>query len=418
MERQKILMRKEKKEIYSKSLSYHAWQRLRKNKLALFGIAIICLATLIAVFGPLIRPDSTPKANDQILEITTKKPGFTVDILHVRKNGESEKTSLWSKFSNGVETGYKSVPIYDYSFEGSNIIVEKYTGGDVNNGQILKFNLADVLYPLDHNEVVQSNGKLEFYSVEDGKLSLSIEELKKAVKANNIEAKKFYLGTDKYGRDMLSRLMAGTWISLSVGFISVFISLFIGITLGALAGYFRGWIDDVIMWVINVVWSIPTLLLVIAITLALGKDFWQVFVAVGLTMWVEVARVVRGQVLSIREKEFVEAGRALGFRNGRIIFRHIIPNVLGPVIVISAINFAAAILIEAGLSYLGIGAQPPQATWGKMISEHKGYIITGDAYLAVLPGVAIIIMVLAFVLVGNGLRDALDSKTVDDLPAV
>lgn len=411
-------MSKEKKEIYSKSLSYHAWQRLKKNKLALFGISIICLATLVAVLGPLIRPDSTPKANDQILEITTKKPGFTVDILHVRKNGESEKTSLWSKFSNGVETGYKSLPIYDYSFEGSNIVVEKYTGGDVNNGQILKFNLADVVYPLDHNEVAQSSQNLEFYSVEDGKLSISIDDLKKEIISNNIEAKKFYLGTDKYGRDMLSRLMAGTWISLSVGFISVFISLFIGISLGALAGYFRGWVDDVIMWVINVVWSIPTLLLVIAITLALGKDFWQVFVAVGLTMWVEVARVVRGQVLSIREKEFVEAGRALGFTNGRIIFRHIIPNVLGPVIVISAINFAAAILIEAGLSYLGIGAQPPQATWGKMISEHKGYIITGDAYLAVLPGIAIIIMVLAFVLVGNALRDALDSKSVDDLPAV
>ncbi|TXB67371.1 ABC transporter permease [Vicingus serpentipes] len=411
-------MSKEKKEIYSKSLSYHAWQRLKKNKLALFGISIICLATLVAVIGPIIRPDSTPKANDQILEITTKKPGFTVDILHVRKNGESEKTSLWSKFSNGVETGYKSLPIYDYSFEGSNIVVEKYTGGDVNNGQILKFNLADVVYPLDHNEVAQSSQNLEFYSVEDGKLSISIDDLKKEIISNNIEAKKFYLGTDKYGRDMLSRLMAGTWISLSVGFISVFISLFIGISLGALAGYFRGWVDDVIMWVINVVWSIPTLLLVIAITLALGKDFWQVFVAVGLTMWVEVARVVRGQVLSIREKEFVEAGRALGFTNGRIIFRHIIPNVLGPVIVISAINFAAAILIEAGLSYLGIGAQPPQATWGKMISEHKGYIITGDAYLAVLPGIAIIIMVLAFVLVGNALRDALDSKSVDDLPAV
>ncbi|HRN41199.1 MAG TPA: ABC transporter permease, partial [Vicingus sp.] len=213
-------------------------------------------------------------------------------------------------------------------------------------------------------------------------------------------------------------LMAGTWISLSVGFISVFISLVIGITLGAIAGYYRGWVDDVIIWIINVVWSIPTLLLVIAITLALGKDFWQVFVAVGLTMWVEVARVVRGQVLSLREKEFVEAGRALGFNDKRIMLRHIIPNVLGPVIVISAINFASAILIEAGLSYLGIGAQPPQATWGKMISEHKGYIITGDAYLAVLPGVAITLMVLAFVLVGNGLRDAMDSKSVDDLPSV
>jgi len=418
MERQKILMSKEKKEIYSKSLSYHAWQRLRKNKLAIFGIVIICLATLTAILGPLIRPDSTPKANDQILEITTKKPGFTVDLLKVRKNEKPSDISFWSKFSKGAESEYKTIPIYDYNFEGSSIVVEKYTGGEVNNGQVLKYDLADVVFPLDHNQVNESNGSLEFYSIEEGKIEMSIEELKQQVKENNIVSKKFYLGTDKYGRDLLSRLMAGTWISLSVGFISVFISLIIGISLGALAGYFRGWLDDVIMWIINVVWSIPTLLLVIAITLALGKDFWQVFVAVGLTMWVEVARVVRGQVLSIREKEFVEAGRALGFTNRRIIFRHIIPNVLGPVIVISAINFAAAILIEAGLSYLGIGAQPPQATWGKMISEHKGYIITGDAYLAVLPGVAIILMVLAFVLVGNGLRDALDSKSVDDLPTV
>lgn len=418
MERKKILMSKEKKEIYSKSLSYHAWQRLKKNKLALFGIAIICLATLTALLGPLLRPDSTPKANDQILEVTTKKPGFTVDLLQIKKNEKPTDVSFWKKFTQGAESEYKTIPIYDYSFEGSNIVVEKYTGGEVNNGQILKFNLADVVYALDHNDVSEENGSLEFYPIGQGKQQVSIEQLREEVKENNIVSQKFILGTDKYGRDLLSRLMAGTWISLSVGFISVFISLVIGISLGAMAGYFRGWVDDVIMWVINVVWSIPTLLLVIAITLALGKDFWQVFVAVGLTMWVEVARVVRGQVLSLREKEFVEAGRALGFTNRRIIFRHIIPNVLGPVIVISAINFAAAILIEAGLSYLGIGAQPPQATWGKMISEHKGYIITGDAYLAVLPGVAIILMVLAFVLVGNGLRDALDAKSVDDLPTV
>ncbi len=411
-------MGKENKDIYSKSLTYHAWQRMKKNKLALFGIGIIFLATLVALSGPLVRPDSTPKANDQILEVTTKKPGFTVDLLRIKKNEKASEVSFWKKLTYGSESDFKTIPIYDYSFDGSNIIIEKYTGNEINNGQIQKYNLADVVYAIDHNKVSEHSGILEFYTLEEGKKEMSILELREMVEENNVVAKKFYLGTDKYGRDMLSRLMAGTWISLSVGFISVFISLVIGISLGALAGYFRGWVDDVIMWIINVVWSIPTLLLVIAITLALGKDFWQVFVAVGLTMWVEVARVVRGQVLSLREKEFVEAGRALGFTNRRIIFRHIIPNVLGPVIVISAINFAAAILIEAGLSYLGIGAQPPQATWGKMISEHKGYIITGDAYLAVLPGVAIILMVLAFVLVGNGLRDALDSKSVDDLPTV
>lgn len=402
----------------SKSLTKMAWRRLKRNKLSVFGMVIIFLAALIALLGPLVRPDNTPKANDQTLELTTKKPGFTIDLLKVKKNVKPKDVSWWKKYSEGTENAYQIIPVYDYSFEGTKIVVEKYTGGDVNNGPIEKIDLANVVFALSNEEIKENNGELEFYTHEEGKKSMTIEDLKTLVKEENIVRKTYYLGTDKYGRDLLSRLMAGTWISLSVGFISVFISLVIGITLGAIGGYFRGWIDDVIIWVINVVWSIPTLLLVIAITLALGKGHWQVFIAVGLTMWVEVARVVRGQVLSLREKEFVEAGRALGFTNFRIISGHIVPNVLGPVIVISAINFAAAILVEAGLSFIGIGAQPPQATWGKIIAEHKGYIITGNAYLAAFPGIAIVLMVLAFILVGNGLRDALDSKTVDDLPVV
>jgi len=418
MEKQNLSMNKEKKDTQSKSLSKIAWQRLKKNNLSILGLVLISIAILVAVLGPNIRPDNSPKANDQTLELTTKKPGFSINLLKVKKNKPTEKTSWWKKFREGTESQYQNIPIYDYSFEGQKIIIEKYTGGDVNNGQIIKFDLADVVYALKQANINDSNGNSEFYTFDEGKKIISIEELQKIVEKENIINKTYYLGTDKYGRDLLSRLMAGTWISLSVGFISVFISLIIGITMGAVGGYFRGWVDDIIIWVINVVWSIPTLLLVIAITLALGKGHWQVFIAVGLTMWVEVARVVRGQVLSLREKEFVEAGRALGFRNSRIIFHHIIPNVLGPVIVISAINFAAAILIEAGLSFIGIGAQPPQATWGKIIAEHKGYIITGNAYLAALPGFAIVLMVLAFILVGNGLRDALDSKTVDDLPTV
>ena len=176
---------------------------------------------------------------------------------------------------------------------------------------------------------------------------------------DRIGNKYYFLGTDKFGRDLLSRVMAGSVVSLSVGFIAVFISLIIGITLGSIAGYFRGAIDELIMWLINVVWSVPTILLVIAVTLALGKGFSQVFIAVGLTMWVEVARVVRGQIISLREREFVEAGKALGYSNSRIIIKHILPNIMGPVIVISAANFAGAILIEAGLSFLGIGAQIP-----------------------------------------------------------
>ena len=164
------------------------------------------------------------------------------------------------------------------------------------------------------------------------------------------------------------------------------------------------------MWIINVTWSIPTLLLVIAITLALGKGFWQVFIAVGLTMWVEVARVVRGQVMGVKQMQYVTAARALGFKDFRIITKHILPNAMAPVIIISAANFAAAILIESGLSFLGIGAQPPMPSWGGIIKDHYAYIVLGKPWLAIIPGLAIMSLVTAFMLIGNALRDALDVK--------
>ena len=173
-----------------------------------------------------------------------------------------------------------------------------------------------------------------------------------------------------------------------------------------------------IMWFINMVWSIPGLLLIISLTLILGKGFTTVFIAVGLIMWVELARVVRGQILSIREQEYVEAGRALGYSNARIIWKHVLPNIMGPVIVISSANFASAILIEAGLSFLGIGAQIPMASWGAMLEQHKSYMMTTSnesAFLAILPGISIIILVFAFMLLGNGLRDALDTKSADNV---
>ena len=142
----------------------------------------------------------------------------------------------------------------------------------------------------------------------------------------------------------------------------------------------------------------------------MGKGFWQVFIAVGLTMWVDIARVVRGQVLSIKEKEYVEATRALGYSSFRTIFRHILPNITGAVIVVAASNFASAILLEAGLSFLGIGVQPPMPSWGTMVKENYSYILLDSAYLALLPGLAIMLLVLAFMLLGNGIRDALDVK--------
>ncbi len=333
-------------------------------------MCIIIAFLLVAILGPLIRPDDSAKANQQHLELSRKQPGFSVEMLEIENEQEGQTALSYWLF--GEQSAERTIPVQQYSKK---------------EGEFRYLSYSNYLQSKSEWDTLKYAGD-------------EVENYKQV----------FLLGTDRYGRDMLSRLMAGTWISFSVGLISVLISLIIGISLGAMAGYFKGKVDDFIMWLINVVWSIPTLLLVIAITLALGKGFWQVFVAVGLTMWVEVARVTRGQVLSAREKEYVEAGKAFGYSNARVIFRHILPNISGPIIVISASNFAAAILIEAGLSFLGLGAQPPQATWGKMISEHKGYIITGDAYLAILPGIAIFLLVLSFVLVGNGLRDAFDSK--------
>ena len=205
-------------------------------------------------------------------------------------------------------------------------------------------------------------------------------------------------------------MIVGVRVSLGVGLVTVIISLTIGLSLGSLAGYFRGRADDIITWFMNVIWGIPTLLLVFAITLVLGKGFWQVFIAVGLTMWVSVARLVRGQILNVRELEYVEAARALGFSNTRIIARHIIPNIIGPVMVITASNFASAIVIEAGLSFLGVGVQPPQPSWGLMVKENYNFIITQNPMLALAPGFAIMLLVLAFNLLGSGLRDALNVR--------
>ena len=359
-----------------------AWRKVKQNRLAVFGIFTILTFLLIAILGPLVRPDSSPKANQQYLELARKNPGFKQLMLLMPDQRITIEQNFFEKWLFGVQGQYKSIPIAEYEINNSSITIERYAGEGVE-------------------------GERETFSLEQWSKIVGGFSEKKHLKQST-----FLLGTDRYGRDLLSRLMAGTWISFSVGLIAIVISLFIGISLGSIAAYYRSWIDDLIVWLINVVWSVPTLLLVIAITLALGKGFWQVFVAVGLTMWVEVARLVRGQVLSVREMEYVEAARALGFKDFRIMLKHILPNIMGPLIVVSAANFAAAILVEAGLSFLGLGAQPPQATWGKMISEHKGYVITGDAYLAIFPGIAICLLVLSFVFLGNGLRDAFDTKGV------
>lgn len=407
-----MLIRKKSSSL-SGSLTLIAWKRFKKNRMSFFFLIMICLAALISILGYLLTPDSTPYANDQHLELGLKKPGFRISVLKVMREEGKDSRNIFARMLFGQKPACREIPFYSYHFKGDRIFIEEYTGDSPNDGAVVSFSLAETVTPLSKNIAPFCRGNTIYYTDISGvDHNSSIGELQQIILRKNMVRKHFLLGTDRFGRDVLSQLIIGTRVSLSVGFISVFISLLIGILLGSLAGFFRGWVDNLIMWFINVVWSIPTLLLVIAITFALGKGFWQIFIAVGLTMWVEVARVIRGQILGIREKEFVEAAIALGYKNSRIIFRHILPNIMGPVIVISAGNFASAILIEAGLSFLGLGVQPPIPSWGSMIKENYGYIVLDYAYLAVIPGIAIMLMVLAFMMVGNGLRDALDVRDV------
>ncbi len=376
----------------------------------MIGLLIIALAVVVSISGYMISPDKVPHANTQILEIATERPGFKLQFLKVRKNEFTQREGFVNRIFTGRSSLYEFIPMQSYRIEEDRIIVREYSKYK-DDEFYSEYILADVFFPIRSADYTYQDGSYFVFALDGSRMiSGEIAELVQKLPGEQIKTKRFLLGTDRFGRDMLSRMILGTRISLSVGFIAVVISLALGIFLGGIAGYFRGWVDKVIMWLVNVVWSIPTLLMVISITLVLGKGYWQVFVAVGLTMWVEVARVVRGQVLGIREKEYIEASRALGMKPSRIIFRHIIPNVLTPVIIISAANFATAILMEAGLSFLGIGVQPPIPTWGGMIKEHYGYIIVNQGYLAFIPGIAIMLMVLAFTLVGNGLRDAIDTK--------
>lgn len=353
----------------SASLAQKARQTFFKSTVGMCSLCYIVICGCTAVFCYLISPDDSSNANQMHLEIHSKKPGFSTRILEIPSE---KKSGLLTKILYGNRHPNREILIDSYRTTPEYLFVTPINKPDIEH----KFSKKLFSKPIE----------------------------------NYVRNKTYYFGTDKYGRDLLSRMLIGTRISFFIGFIAVLISLVLGIGIGAIAGYYGGKTDAFCMWLINVAWSIPTLLLVIAISLALGKGVWQVFVAVGLTMWVEVARVVRGQVITAKKNQYVEAARALGFGDFRIVFKHILPNITAPIIVISAANFAASILIESGLSFLGIGAQPPIPSWGGIIKDHFNFVLLGKPHAALLPGLAIAMLVMAFVFMGNTLRDALDVK--------
>jgi peptide/nickel transport system permease protein len=217
------------------------------------------------------------------------------------------------------------------------------------------------------------------------------------------------LGTDHFARDVLSRVLYGARVSLSIGFVAVAISITIGTLLGAVAGFFGGWVDTVIMRLVDVVISFPQLVLLITIIALFEPSIFLIVAVLGLTQWTGTARLVRGEVLSLREREYVLAARALGYSRRRIILAHLIPNVLGPVIVAATLGIGNTIVLEAGLSFIGLGVQPPTPSWGTMVADGRNFMLQAW-WLSTFPGLAIVVTVLCFNLVGDGLRDALDPR--------
>ena len=326
-------------------------QRLWANRPAVAGLVFIGLCALVALLGYWVLPDNSPDANNGLVQLQKQPPGFVATLRQVPGPNAPAPGNVLQVWLHGRPPQVKDEVITPGKQQTTN-----------NEQQITR---------------------------------------------------RYWLGTDKAGRDELSRLLLGTRISLGIGLVAVLISLVIGVAVGAVAGYFGGWVDSLLLGLMTVVWSIPGIMLVIGISLALdSKGVWVSFVAVGLTMWVDVARVVRGQVLGLRSATFIEAGRVLGLPTSRLIFVHLLPNLRGPLIVLATSNFAAAILLEAGLSFLGLGVQPPAPSWGLMVKE--GYDLLGTEaglWLTALPGMAISLLVLSFNVLGNGLRDAFDPKT-------
>ena len=361
-----------------------ALQRFRRHLPGMIGVVWVGVCALTGLLGYWLAPDATTHANFQVIELAKLPPGSEAELLLLPLPG-AKATDGWTRFWSGQAQQHIPLPMAE--------------------GEPLR--IAPPWVKLTKPGGVPDSLRLTRLGYASGEVPSEM-----ALRKAHIVQRTYHLGTDGYGRDLLSRIILGARVSLSVGVMAVLISLLIGLTLGTLAGYLGGWVDRSVMWLVSVLWAIPTLLMALAIAAVMQeKGLWQIYLAIGVSMWVEVARLIRGQILAVREQPYVEAAQAMGLRSGRIMLRHVLPNVISPLIVIAVANFGAAVLIESGLSFLGIGVQVPIPTWGRMINEGYTYLIFDKGqWLAIYPGLALVSLIVAVNLVGIGLRDALDVR--------
>lgn len=340
-------------------------KKLFKQPLFVAGFAVCAFFGILGILGYAITPDTSVDANQIMPEWASLSPGTSKSFVQ-KQRIEPRSTFFWIFGDDGL---------------GEMISVSDSFKSTVNLDTVSFFN--------------EKRGM---------QYSISLD----SIEGHQIKKRYFLLGTDRFGRDIYSRLVIGTRVSLSIGFLAMFLSLVIGIFIGLIAGYFGGKIDQFLTWVITVFWSIPTLLIALGLSFFLGKGYFQVLLATGLSSWVEVARVVRGQTMQLRNREFVLSSKIAGFSSMHIMFRHILPNLKGSLTVLATTNFAAAILLEAGLGFLGLGVAPPTPSWGIMVKENLGYLVIDKAYLAIIPGLAIMLLVMSFNLMSMGIKDSDD----------